>query len=127
MTIERQRPRDGPAAPVLDVCQMRDRLGDDDELIADIIRLFLEDCPIRLAAIEQAIEDRDPDRIRSSAHTLKGSAGNLSAAGVVAAALALEALGSPADFSVIDTNFVTLVAEVERLTTALREFQDGTP
>jgi two-component system sensor histidine kinase/response regulator len=119
-------PGPAPAAP-LDVGQMRDRLGDDDELIADIIRLFLEDYPIRLAAIEQAIELRDPDRIRSGAHALKGSASNLSASGVVAAARALEMLGDPADLGAIDANFVTLVAEVERLAAALRDFQGGTP
>jgi CheY-like chemotaxis protein len=49
-----------PAASVLDVGQMRDRLGDDDELIADIIPLFLEDYPICLAAFERVLEERDP-------------------------------------------------------------------
>jgi two-component system sensor histidine kinase/response regulator len=119
-------PSDTPPAP-FDVAQMRERMGDDDELIAEIIGLFLEDYPIQLAAIELAIEERDPDRIRSGAHTLKGSASALSASGVVAAARALEVLDNPVDVSAIDANLVTLVAEVERLAVALREFQGGTP
>jgi two-component system, sensor histidine kinase and response regulator len=122
---ERVVPGDLRAAPVLDVGQMRDRCGDDDELIAEIVSLFLEDYPLRLAAIEQAIEDRDLERIRIGAHTLKGGAANFSASRVVAAANALEAHGSPSDFSLIGANFAILVAEVEHLAAALREFQEG--
>jgi CheY-like chemotaxis protein len=38
----------------------------------------------------------------------------------------LEALGSPADFSGLDANLVTRVAEAKRLAAALRQFQAGT-
>jgi HPt (histidine-containing phosphotransfer) domain-containing protein len=122
---EEAGPARAPTASALDVGQMRDRVGDD-ELIADIVRLFLEDHPIRHAAIERAVEERDPERICSGAHTLKGSASNLSASRVAAAAHMIEALGDPADFSGVDANLMTLVAEVERLAAALRQFQAGT-
>ena len=68
---------------------MRRRLGDD-ELIAEITRLFLADCPVRLAEIKAAVDARDRDAIRTAAHALKGAAGELSAAPVAECARALE-------------------------------------
>ena len=106
---------------------MRQRLGDDEELIADIIRLFLADYPLRLEAIESAIKARDPDRMRREAHTLRGGASNLSAFGVVEAARALEMLGSSADRLTVEGHVARLVAEVDHLATALRELQAGMP
>ena len=120
-------PKNALTASALDVGEMRQRLGDDEELIADIIRLFLADYPLRLEAIESAIEARDPDRIRREAHTLKGGASNLSAFGVVEAARALEMLDSSADSVAVDAHVARLVAEVEHLATALRELQAGMP
>ena len=111
---------DPPTSPALDVGAMRQRMGDDEELIADGIRIFLEDCPPRLAAIASAIEARDPARIRAAA-PLKGGASNLAAPGVVQAALALEAIGGSGDLALADARFATLVAETERLAAALRE------
>lgn len=111
------------AQSTLDFDQMRERLGDDEELISDVIRLFLEDYPLRLAAIKSALEARDPERLRAAAHTLKGSASNLSAPGVVAAARALEAIGSSGDLGAAEAGFARLVSEAERLEVALREIQ----
>jgi DNA-binding LytR/AlgR family response regulator len=109
-----------PAASVLDVGQMRDRLGDDDELIADIIPLFLEDYPICLAAFERVLEERDPGfatapiRSRAARATCRRHV-------VVAAARVLEAFVSPADSSGLDANLVTRVAQVEPFAAGLRQ------
>ena len=40
--------------------------------------MFLEDCPKQLAAIKAAVDQREPQLIRSTAHALKGAASNLS-------------------------------------------------
>ncbi len=120
-------PKTGLTASALDFDEMRQRLGNDEELVSDIIRLFLADYPHRLEAIESAVEARDANRIRSEAHTLKGGASNLSAFGVVEAACALEMLGSPADPIAVDAHFARLVTEVEHLAAALRELQARGP
>jgi HPt (histidine-containing phosphotransfer) domain-containing protein len=70
------------------------RVGGDPELFAEVIQLFLADCPVRVAAINAAVEARDAEGIRVAAHALKGAAGNLSATGLVAAARTLERLGA---------------------------------
>ncbi len=42
-------------------------------LMADVIAVFLEDCPLRLAAISDAVSRRDAEALRLAAHALKGA------------------------------------------------------
>ena len=109
----------------LDLDDMRERLGDDEELVSDVIRLFLEDYRLRLDAIASAIEARDPERLRAAAHLLKGGALNLSAPGVVEATRVLEAIGGSGDLTLAGARFAVLVSETEHLASALREIQAG--
>jgi HPt (histidine-containing phosphotransfer) domain-containing protein len=115
----------GAGRPVLDVEQMRAQLGDDEELVADVIRLYLDDYPGRVAAIASAIQAGDSGRLRGAAHALKGSAGAISASRVVDAARALEAIGEAGDLGPADQRFATLVSEVEQLAAVLRALQKG--
>jgi signal transduction histidine kinase/CheY-like chemotaxis protein len=71
-----------------------ERLSGDATLMTDVIRLFLQDCPGRLAAINDAVTARDGDGLRTAAHALKGAAGNLSATRLFSAADMLERIGA---------------------------------
>jgi len=66
------------------------RAADDEELLAQIIDIFLEETPTLLATIGTALDSGDCDRAFRAAHTVKGSSSNLSAASVTAAARAVE-------------------------------------
>jgi two-component system sensor histidine kinase/response regulator len=118
-----RQPSDGDPSALLslDVDQMRRRLGGDDELVADVIRLFLEDCPARVDAIAAALEAADATQLRTMAHALKGSASTLSAQRVVKAAQTLESLGGANDVVAARTHFPGLVEEVVRLIGELQE------
>jgi len=83
-----------PLVPAVDRDALLARLGGDEELLRDVVRLFLTDCPQRLAAITTAVERRDAERLRAEAHALKGAASNMSAADVVEAARTLERMGA---------------------------------
>ena len=109
--------------PVLDVAQLRDRLGDDDELVADVIRLYLDDYPQRLDAIAAAIQARDFARLRAEAHTLKGSASSLAGGRVADAARGLEAAAETGDIVLAGQRLSSLVSEAEQLAAALRALQ----
>ena len=111
---------------VLDVEQMRERLGDDDELVADVIRLYLDDYPARLEAIASAIKAHDAAGLRGAAHALKGGASALSAQRVADAARQLEAIGEAGDLGLADQRFAALVSEAEQLAAVLRDLQKGT-
>jgi CheY-like chemotaxis protein len=102
--------------------EMRRRLDDDDQLVGEVIDMFLVDCPLRLTEIKAAVTARAPEALRIAAHALVGAAGNMAAAPVVACARALETLGKAAtlDAAMADAAWVRLEAEGERLMTALR-------
>ena len=78
------------SATKLDISDMRRRLGNNDALIADLLRMFLDIHPQQMAAVRSAISSGRTDAVRYTAHTLKGCASNLSAAGVVDASASLE-------------------------------------
>jgi two-component system sensor histidine kinase/response regulator len=105
----------------LDLADMRRRLGDDDELIADLLGLFLEDCTVRMQALEAAVQAKQLDAVRRGAHQLKGSAGNLAARGVIEASSALESMATDGDAAGLDAQFARLAFEVGRLVAELRD------
>jgi len=109
--------------PVLDVAELRDRLGDDDELVADVIRLYLDDYPQRLDAMARAIQARDLARLRAEAHALKGSASSLAGGRVADAARQLEAVAETGDIALAGQRLASLASEAELLAAALRELQ----
>src|ERR1700730_17007182 len=59
------------------------------DLIVELIDLYLQDAPHRLAAIEEALAKKDERALKRAAHCLRGSSGNL---GVLQIALICEEL-----------------------------------
>jgi len=106
----------------VDLEAMRTRLGGDEELMGEIMRLFLDDYPDRLANIAGAVRDGDADAVRIAAHTLKGAAAQLSATTVAACASTLEqaADGATVDWRLIHLGWSRLQREVEDLAVAIR-------
>ena len=65
-------------------------LGGDQELLVEIVGLFLDDCPRLLSEIEQAIELQDAPTLKRLAHTVRGVASNFALPAVIEAAAVLE-------------------------------------
>ncbi|MQA30895.1 MAG: response regulator [Luteitalea sp.] len=114
------KPTGRASAPMI-VDDMRGLLGDDDELIAEVIGLFLADCPIRLAEVRSAVVRRDSHAIGAAAHALKGAAANVAAFLVVEHAAALETMaqGDTLDASAADTAWRHLESETVQLVARL--------
>jgi two-component system sensor histidine kinase/response regulator len=117
---------DGPAAePVVEgpVTFQEDallrRLSGDRELMADVIRVFLEDLPDRLTAAERAVGSRDAVAIHEAAHAIKGAASNLSAGRLFEAAQALETAGAEKDVAAAAAALRRLAAEADAVVGAL--------
>ena len=51
----------------------------DPELLLDLIRMFLDDSPSKVSAIEEGLDKGDFEKAERAAHSLKGSSGNLGA------------------------------------------------
>jgi HPt (histidine-containing phosphotransfer) domain-containing protein len=82
-----------------------------DDLLAELIALFLEDAPCRLRDLGQALEKNDADAAMRVAHSLKGSAGNLGARGLAALCSNLELRGRGGDLRGAEAVYSTLLKE----------------
>jgi HPt (histidine-containing phosphotransfer) domain-containing protein len=91
------------------------RVGGDEELLQEIARLFLDDAPSLLSAIETAASAGDAKGLERAAHTLKGSVSNFGAAETYAAALELEKQGRAADFAGIPERIARLRRALDEL------------
>jgi HPt (histidine-containing phosphotransfer) domain-containing protein len=78
---------------VFDLAAFERQTGGDADLRDDIIGMFLEDCPVRVAAVRAAVEQRDAAALVSAAHSLKGACGYLSAVAAREQAAHLEQIG----------------------------------
>jgi len=91
----------------------------DDESLTmtrEVIGLFLTDTPVRLNAIDAALETGDALALAQAAHALKGSASNVGAVALQGVAATLEA----------DAQEERLPADAAAVSKELRELADGT-
>jgi signal transduction histidine kinase/CheY-like chemotaxis protein/HPt (histidine-containing phosphotransfer) domain-containing protein len=113
-----------PAASLMDFSRLQEfREFDDEELTMtrEVIALFRNDTPARLASLQAALAGSDAQLLSAAAHALKGSAGNVGASALHEAAGELERLardGWPADAG-------ERVAQLERLWEGTREAIEG--
>src|SRR5258708_39186533 len=83
--------------------------------MADVVRVFLQDCPARLVAIEIAVAARYPEALHAAAHALRGAAANLGADRLAAAAGVLERLSKERRMEGIDAPWRLLSLEAGAL------------
>ena len=62
------------ARAIFDLAAFGRQTGGDESLRAEIIQMFLEDCPMRVEEIRAAVAAGDAPALASSSHALKGSA-----------------------------------------------------
>ena len=105
--------------PVLDRAALDERLGGDDDLVAELAMMLAEDAQRLAAECAAAAVAGDFERTRHAAHTLKGAAANLCALRVVSSAAHLERLAREAAAELVPAS-ASVVDEVERLLPELR-------
>lgn len=65
----------------------------DPGLFGELVEIFLDDTPTRLASIHEALGASDPQALEAAAHSLKSSCGNLGATRLADLCRNLEELG----------------------------------
>jgi PAS domain S-box-containing protein len=115
-----------PAAPardggdqLVDWAQALAGTGGDAELLQELVRLFLAECPGWLAQIRDAIARQDPAQLRRAAHTLKGTLCTLGARPASAVAQRLELMGRTAELGGSEKTLAELEAVLDQLRPAL--------
>ena len=113
---------DPPAGPpaVFDRAELLERVGGDPVLLDQVVALFIEDCPCRLAEIGAAVESGAAEAIRTSAHTLKGAAGTIAAPALFEASRRLERLGAEHRLDAVPDAWASLRAHAALLLVTLR-------
>jgi len=114
---------EGP--PVFDHAAALERVDGDEELLAELAGLFLEDAPGLLAQIKDGVAQRDGNRLERAAHSLKGSASNIDALATVEAARALETIARDGELSQVGPVAARVEGEVARLTDVLTKLTGG--
>ena len=98
--------------------QLQQMMGDDFSLL---IETFINDSSQRLTMIEAAIANNDPETLRTSAHSFKGSALNLSALTLTDCCRKLETLGSQGTIDGADQLLLLLRQEFDRVKDCLSD------
>ncbi len=73
--------------------ELSDRLLGNDELMGELIQLFVGDAPLQFKAIGLALEEHSASQLENAAHSLKGSAASLGANALATIARKLEIRG----------------------------------
>src|SRR5207237_870500 len=111
----------------VDEAKLLHRVGGDAELLAELIDLFLGECPKLLGEIRSALTAQDGNRLRRAAHALKGSAGNFDASAAYDAAARLEEVGRGERWADAGPTLAALEAAVGDLERALRAMTNALP
>jgi two-component system sensor histidine kinase/response regulator len=95
------------------------RVDGDETLLADLAKLFCEELPKMLSAVQEAVEAKDPEELKQAAHALKGPVATFAAQPAFDAAVNLERIAGSADLGSVKDAFEVLLAETEQLRVAL--------
>jgi two-component system sensor histidine kinase/response regulator len=101
------------------------RVDGDEGLLADLAKLFCEESPKLLSAVQDAVAKRDTAALKRAAHSLKGSISTFAARDATEAALRLEDLARAGELASAEDAYRLLVAQVERLKQALEGLGSG--
>ena len=104
---------DDASAGLVDLARLRQRFDDDEELLAEIFRVFVSETPGRRADFEAALAAGDMGRLAHLAHSLKGVAGTMFAGPLRQAAYDLEMASKSGDAAVVGSMTETLLGLLE--------------
>ena len=105
----------------LDRKTLNERLDGDMELLKELVVIFNEDSPQLMSNIKDAIDKKDAESLRKSAHTLKGSVANFSAKAVFDISFELEKNGKNNELQDVESTFNQLTIEIKNFLKALED------
>jgi signal transduction histidine kinase/DNA-binding response OmpR family regulator len=101
--------------PVIDHELLMESSCGDPALAADLIRMYLDQSPIRIAELQSALDSNDRGAMERAAHQLRGSLGTIGASHVVEVATRLEELSRSAALEALADALAELEREMTRV------------
>lgn len=94
--------------------------GGEEEVLRDLVEMFLEDGEDRLKKMRAAVREEDAQRLSQEADALKGSSGNMGATGMSRLSSELESVGESEDLVQAHALLDALEEEFGRVRPALQ-------
>jgi CheY-like chemotaxis protein/HPt (histidine-containing phosphotransfer) domain-containing protein len=125
---EQRRPaqssdEDSETSPALDLSVLESRRGPqkdgEPDKLARIVGLFIDDVPLRLGELRQAVERREGQTVEETAHMLKGGSGYMGAAHMAEICAEIQDLGASGELSRAPELLDALEEEFKRIRPAL--------
>jgi len=107
---------------ILDLQAIAENIGDDQEILKEILNLFAKDAPGQINKIRDGLDEGNIEGIQMAAHTLKGAAANIIAEGVRKVAEEIEHNADGGHMDGIGRNLKNLEEEVAKITCVIQEF-----
>ena len=95
--------------------ELSERLQGNDELMGELLQLFIGDAPLQIKAIADALQEHSAEQLENAAHSLKGSAASLGANALAAIARKLEIRGRDQKLDGAETELTELSREWDLL------------
>ncbi len=106
---------------ILDLKAIAELIGNDSEILKEILNLFAEDAPSQINKIRDGLDEGNIEDILRAAHTLKGAAANIIAEGVRKAAEEIEHNADEGSIDNIGEQLKDLEEEVAKITCVIQE------
>jgi histidine phosphotransfer protein HptB len=110
-------------SPALDLSVLESRRGPQEggepDKLARIVGLFIDDVPLRLEELRQAVESGEAQKVEETAHMLKGGSGYMGATHMSEICATIQDLAASGELSSAPELLDNLEAEFERIRPAL--------
>jgi CheY-like chemotaxis protein/HPt (histidine-containing phosphotransfer) domain-containing protein len=116
----------GGSSSIWDPAAALERLEGDEELLCELVQIFLEETPKHLASLAHAVETGDLEKIENTAHTLKSELGYLGLPAAAQKAGDLERMGHNRTLQLAADLFLAFRAEILAISEAMRDVLVGT-
>ncbi len=93
--------------------------GGDSELVGELVTIFKEEAPKMVGCMENAIKDNSPDKLKTTAHTLKSSLSSMGADDACDLAIALETMGVNEELGEADLAMQKLKIMIDKILSEL--------
>ncbi|MFQ6605846.1 MAG: Hpt domain-containing protein [Fidelibacterota bacterium] len=95
------------------------------ELLSQMLNLYLENAPDRIAGITEGYAAGDFDRVKKSAHSLKSSSGNVGAMDFMIVCQDIETAAERGDREALESLMTSFPVQAQNILTAVRQAKES--